>query len=161
MSFPASGTPYSVLYSYLIPNEDRTLDDSEAQGRRDTNTCYKHTMAYGPQVPEEVLQRRQKRSQPTAIIPTDAETEGRPLEDADSSDDDDFGPKLTSNETVSEAEAIKRLEERSKNKTWENMDPSENPNRAGWMHNVSAELAGTFSSDTAQERAKEMMGFKK
>lgn len=132
----------------------------KAQGRRDTNTCHKNTMAYGPQVPKEVLQRRQKRSQPTATIPTNVDPEGRPLEDADSSDDDDFGPKLTSNATVSEAEAIKRLEERSKTRTWENMDPSENPNRAGWMHYVSAELAGTFSSDTAQERAKQMMGFK-
>lgn len=117
-------------------------------------------MTYGPQVPEEVLQRRQKRSQPSATIATHPETEAHPIADIESSDDDDFGPKLTSNVTVSEAEAIRRLEERSKNRTWENMNPSDNPNRAGWMQNVSAELSGTFSSNTAQDRAKEMMGFK-
>jgi hypothetical protein len=119
------------------------------------------TMTYGPDIPGEVLQRRQKRIQQAASALEVVQAGPQLSEEADSSDDDDFGPSLTGNPNISETEALNRLEERSRSKTWVNMDPAHNPNRDGWMQNVPAELSGTFSSESAQDRAKEMMGFKK
>lgn len=118
-------------------------------------------MAYGPEIPEEVLRRRHQRIQPTKAVEETSTEQPQQDQIESSSDDDDFGPTLASNFKVSEAEALKRLEERSRNKTWENMDPAHNPNRAGWMQNVPAELSGTFSSQSAQDKAQEMMGLKK
>lgn len=118
-------------------------------------------MPYGPEIPGAVLEVRRQRLQGESGPLATPQPAAPPAEESDSSDDD-FGPVLPQSNTGGETEALKRLQERSLHKTWENMDPKKNPNRAGWMHDAPAELAGTFSTQkSAEDRAKEMMGLKK